>query len=62
MYVIMNAEGNYFAGNACGANIFKRHWTRAHIYDTQELAEFDIQNLGLGNSFCTVEFIDTEDS
>lgn len=60
MYVIMNSEGNYFAGNSFGVNIFKSYWVNANMYDTQALAEFDIHDLGLSNSFCTVQVIDTE--
>lgn len=42
MYVLMNEDGEMFAGEACGCIVTKHHWTRACIYQTERAAEKDL--------------------
>ena len=42
MYVLMNQNGEMFAGEDCGCIVTKRHWTRAFIYQTKRAAEKDL--------------------
>lgn len=49
MYVLMNENGEMFAGEACGCIVTKRHWTRACICQTKRAAEKDLAFFELKN-------------
>ncbi len=59
MYVIQDDLGEYFAGVACGCAIWKRHHTRAMIYQTKRGAEKDIHYYGLQD--CEIVYLEDED-
>lgn len=42
MYVLMNQNGEMFAGEVCGCIVIKRHWTRGSIYQTKLASEKDL--------------------
>lgn len=60
MYVIMNEDGEMFAGQACGCVVTKRHWTRAYIYQTRRTAEKDLSYFDLEGF--TIEELDQKDN